>query len=217
MALVQWKQIDPELRGYGKLSGSLELTGSQAITGDLTVGGKVTAQEYHTELISASILYESGSSQFGNSLDDTHIFTGSVSITGSFVINGVDFGDVTGGLITQITAGDGLSGGGTQGNVTLDLDTGSAHFTEALAAINYAGIFKQTGSVYATTNDLEVTGSLTLEYNGSTDPLKITSGSKELFSVNGEGVLKLISQSGTPSPIEGGIYYGNDGNFYFGS
>lgn len=217
MALVQWKQIDPELRGYGKLSGSLELTGSQAITGDLTVGGKVTAQEYHTELISASILYESGSSQFGNSLDDTHIFTGSVNITGSFSINGVDFDDLTGGLITAVNAGDGLSGGGTSGNLELSLDTGSTHFTEALAAINYAGIFKQTGSVYATTNDLEVTGSLTLDYNGSIDPLKITSGSKEVFSVSGEGVLKLISQSGTPNPVEGGIYFGNDGNFYFGS
>jgi len=217
MALVQWKQIDPELRGYGKLSGSLELTGSQVISGDLTVGGTVTAQEYHTEVVSASILYESGSSQFGNSFDDTHLFTGSVSVTGSLVVNGVDFGDFAGDVITGIQAGDGLSGGGTTGSVVLNLDTGSTHFTEALAAINYAGIFKQTGSIYATTNDLEVTGSLTLDYNGSTDPLKITSSSEELFSVSGEGVLKLISQSGTPNPVEGGIYFGNDGNFYFGS
>lgn len=217
MALVQWKQIDPELRGYGKLSGSLELTGSQSITGDLTVGGTVTAQEYHTELISASILYESGSSQFGNSLDDTHIFTGSVSITGSFFVNGTDLTDIGGDAVTGVIAGDGLSGGGTSGSVELTLDTGSAHFTEALAAINYAGIFKETGSFYATTNDLQVTGSLTLDYNGSSDPLQITSGSETVFSVTGEGVLKLISQSGTPSPIEGGIYFGPDGNFYFGS
>jgi hypothetical protein len=217
MALVQWKQIDPELRGYGKLSGSLELTGSQSITGDLTVGGTVTAQEYHTELISASILYESGSSQFGNSLDDTHIFTGSVSITGSFFVNGTDLSDIGQAAVTGVIAGDGLSGGGTSGSVELTLDTGSAHFTQALAAINYAGIFKETGSFYATTNDLQVTGSLTLDYNGSSDPLQITSGSKTVFSVTGEGVLKLISQSGTPSPIEGGIYFGPDGNFYFGS
>lgn len=123
----------------------------------------------------------------------------------------------SGSALTGVTAGDGLSGGGSSGNVTITLDTGSSHFTEALAAINYAGIFKETGSYYATTNDLQVTGSLTLDYNGSTDPLKITSGSQEVFSVSGQGILKLISQSGTPNPIEGGIYYGNDGNFYFGS
>lgn len=217
MALIQWKQIDPNLRDSGRLSGSLYLTGSQFVTGDLTVEGRVTAQEYHTELISASILFESGSSKFGDSFDDTHIFTGSVNITGSFSINGVDFDSLAGGLITSVNPGDGLLGGGSTGDLTLTLDTGSAHFTEALAAINYAGIFKQTGSYFATTNDLEVTGSLTLDYNGSTDPLKITSGSKTVFSVSGEGILKLISQSGTPNAVEGGIYYGNDGNFYFGS
>ena len=217
MALIQWKQIDPQLRADGQLTGSLSLSGSQNISGDLVVGGKVTAQEYHSEIISASILFESGSSLFGNSFDDTHQFTGSVIITGSFSINGVDFDNLTGGLITAVEAGDGLSGGGTSGNLELRLDTGSTHFTEALAAIANAGIFKQTGSVWATTNDLEVTGSITLDYNGSTDPLKITSGSQTTFSITGDGVLRLISQSGTPTPAAGAIYFGNDGNFYFGS
>lgn len=119
--------------------------------------------------------------------------------------------------ITGVTAGDGLSGGATSGNATLNLDTGSTHFTEALRAIDYAGIFKQTGSAYSTTNDLEVSGSITLDYNGSTDPFKITSGSLETFSISGEGILTLISQSGTPTAVAGGIYFGNDGNFYFGS
>ena len=90
MALIQWKQIDPRLRGDGQLTGSLYLSGSQSVTGDLNVGGILTAQEYHSELISASVLYESGSSLFGNSADDTHLFTGSVNITGSLFVNGED-------------------------------------------------------------------------------------------------------------------------------
>ena len=59
------------------------------ITGDLAVGGTLTAQEVHTEFESASILFTSGSTQFGNSSDDVHEFkgntiSGSVTSTGSF-------------------------------------------------------------------------------------------------------------------------------------
>lgn len=88
MALVQWKQISPHLSGSGNLTGSLNLLGDQTVSGDLVVGGRLTAQEFHTELTSASIIYESGSSLFGNSYDDTHTFTGSVLITGSFYSKG---------------------------------------------------------------------------------------------------------------------------------
>ena len=59
------------------------------ITGDLAVGGTLTAQEVHTEFESASILFTSGSTQFGNSSDDVHEFkgntiSGSITSTGSF-------------------------------------------------------------------------------------------------------------------------------------
>jgi hypothetical protein len=53
------------------------------IAGNLTVEGIVTAQEFHTEFVSASIVYSSGSTKFGDTLDDIHQFTGSVDITGS--------------------------------------------------------------------------------------------------------------------------------------
>ena len=57
------------------------------VNGDATIGGIVTAQEFHTEFISGSIIYASGSTQFGDTLDDTHIFTGSLQITGSVSLN----------------------------------------------------------------------------------------------------------------------------------
>ena len=53
------------------------------ITGDLTVGGTITAQEFHTEFTSASIIYESGSTKFGDTSDDIHSFSGSFRISGS--------------------------------------------------------------------------------------------------------------------------------------
>ncbi len=61
-----------------------------AITvGTATITGTLTAQEVHTEFESASILFTSGSTQFGNSSDDVHDFkgntiSGSATSTGSF-------------------------------------------------------------------------------------------------------------------------------------
>ena len=103
MALVQWKQIDPNLSGSGNLTGSLNLYGDQTVSGDVTIGGTLIAQEYRTELISASILFESGSTLFGNSLDDTHTFTGSVNITGSLLVNNENLSSiiVNGGIFRK--------------------------------------------------------------------------------------------------------------------
>jgi hypothetical protein len=60
------------------------------VAGNLLVTGRLTAQEFHTSLVSASIIYQSGSTQFGNSSDDTHQFTGSLRVSGS--ITGSLFG-----------------------------------------------------------------------------------------------------------------------------
>ena len=60
------------------------------VTGDFTVGGTLTAQEVHTEFESASILFTSGSTIFGNSSDDVHNMTGSMNISGSLTLNDGD-------------------------------------------------------------------------------------------------------------------------------
>ncbi len=53
---------------------------------DVTATGTVTAQEFHTEFISASVIYDSGSTRFGDTTDDTHAFTGSLTTSGSSLI-----------------------------------------------------------------------------------------------------------------------------------
>ena len=72
----------------------LSISGSGQLSGDLVILGTVTAQEFKSELVSSSILFDSGSSLFGNTPDDIHTFTGSVrvsnGITGSLLsTNGV--------------------------------------------------------------------------------------------------------------------------------
>jgi hypothetical protein len=131
--------------------------------------------------------------------------------------SGFGGGGVSGsGDITAVIAGTGLTGGGTSGSVAITLDTGSAHFTNAITNLLDSGIFTATGSIYSTTNDLQITGSLTLDYNGSSEPFNVTSASIEVFKVSKSGVLTIASQSSVPNPVSGGIYFGSDGHFYFG-
>ena len=75
------------VQGNISASGDLYIDGTTNIDGDLTVGGIVTAQEFHTEFVSASIVYQSGSTKFGDTADDVHSFTGSVDITGSLTLD----------------------------------------------------------------------------------------------------------------------------------
>lgn len=55
--------------------------GDTTINGDLTVIGTET-------IVSSSVLYDSGSTIFGDSVDDKHDFIGDVSITGSLFVSG---------------------------------------------------------------------------------------------------------------------------------
>ena len=73
-------------------SGGISTTGDLAITGSLNVSenivvqGTITAQEFNTELVSSSVIYESGSTKFGDTSDDTHDFTGSLNVDGGITI-----------------------------------------------------------------------------------------------------------------------------------
>ena len=62
---------------------------------DLKVDGTVTAQEFHTEVVSSSIVFTSGSTRFGNTSDDAHEITGSLSVRGSEIFFGTSSSDRT--------------------------------------------------------------------------------------------------------------------------
>ena len=85
----------------------LDVAGTGRFTEDLIVGGKVVAQEFHTEFVSASIQYSRGSTQFGDTEDDTHIFSGSISLnsgtTKEFLISGS--GLLSGSSVTSASFG----------------------------------------------------------------------------------------------------------------
>ena len=75
------------ITGDINITGSVTTTGDFTVNGNATIGGVLTAREYHTEFVSASIIFASGSTRFGDTTDDTHHFTGSMLMTGSLVLN----------------------------------------------------------------------------------------------------------------------------------
>ena len=78
---------DNSITGSISLAGSLTTTGDTTIQGDATINGTLTVRELKTEFVSASIVFESGSTIFGDTADDTHQFSGSVLTSGSLRLN----------------------------------------------------------------------------------------------------------------------------------
>jgi hypothetical protein len=83
------------ISGSLNITGSVIVTGSMTIEGDASVSGTLTVQEFHTEFVSSSILFESGSTVFGNSVDDTHQFSGSIFTSGSFSLNNYSVDEIS--------------------------------------------------------------------------------------------------------------------------
>lgn len=77
------------------LTGSLDVEYNVSTSGDFTVGGSITAQNILSELTQSFALHDSGSTQFGNSLDDIQNITGSAGITGSLAVAGYSVTEVS--------------------------------------------------------------------------------------------------------------------------
>jgi len=92
---------NPTVYSYTGISGSVNITGSLTTSGDMTVQGDttilgtLTAKEFKTTYVSSSILFESGSTKLGDTIDDNHHRTGSVNITGSFSLNGYSVNEIS--------------------------------------------------------------------------------------------------------------------------
>ncbi len=64
-------------------------------TDDLTILGSLTAEKIETEVTQSVTLFESGSTQFGDTSDDTHQFSGSLSSSGSLNLNNYELNEIS--------------------------------------------------------------------------------------------------------------------------
>jgi len=166
---------------------------------DLIVQGKLTAQEFNTELISSSIIFESGSTKFGDSFDDVHSFTGSLEVQGtvsattfsglissSAQVSYTGLSDTPAGIVSGSTQVKALLPAGTvSGSVqvainsttgTLDVNkggTGQTTYTNGQLLIgNTTGNTLAKATLTGTSNQVTVTngaGSITLSTPQNTD------------------------------------------------
>ena len=165
------------------VNGNTTISSNATVGGNLVVNGKLTAQEVHTEITSASIIFESGSTIFGNSGDDTHQFTGVVSI------NGVSIGA---GVINEFTASQ------------LENDIRMLYITGALNAFTASQIGKD-GTLAEVTSSLrffyQTTSSLhafTASQIGKDSTLKVVTSSLNAFTasqIGKDGTLAEVTSS----------------------
>jgi hypothetical protein len=186
--------------------GTTEINDTLFVQGDITTSGSITAREFKTEFVSSSIIYASGSNQFGDTGDDVHEFSGSLKIgnltfsTSSIGIQSdtdlISLSDDTFTLNGNIVIDDGA-------NIGIDSDTNLLDLNDQNLIVN--GILDSTGRIDAQSG-LQVSGSslsvgndLTLNYtspvshslmfvnytNKTVDLLPAASSSGQLAQFNG--------------------------------
>ena len=145
------------LKGSGTLQ-SVATNASPTFAG-ATITGTLTAQEVHTEFTSASIIFSSGSTIFGDTTDDTHLFSGSVSIHNGEV--GVAAGGSADELVIKNNGDAGISVLSPNGN-SARIQFGSTSDND----IGHIGGFYNSGNEYLF---FSVDGSTRMVIGGATN------------------------------------------------
>jgi hypothetical protein len=83
----------------GSVSASISPNNGFRVNTDVYIDGILTAKEIHTDYVTSSVLYQSGSTKFGDTSDDNHLFTGSVLVDGkvnaSSLTGSINFNNLT--------------------------------------------------------------------------------------------------------------------------
>ena len=108
-------------------TGSNSFRATQSITGSLTVTGQIIAQTLNVQQVTSSIVFSSGSNNFGCDLNSRQTFTGSVLMTGSLVVN-------TTGPELQVT-----NAGVVLGNLIADRHSVTGSFYQMGPAAGFSG------------------------------------------------------------------------------
>ena len=179
-------------------SEALEVIGTISASTDIYAGGDifcegiVTADEFHTTIISTSVNFSTGNTEFGDESSDLHRFTGSVEISGNLTVTDDDslfqgmvsmssistsLGIVTHGPISGTSTLDITGNTNLDGTLEIASDiTASANMvvggSGSFTLLSASGDFDITGDIRST-GDIDFTGDRSITTTGATDDLSI--------------------------------------------
>lgn len=201
MALISWKQISPDLLSYGRLTGSLEVSGSIVSEGHIVPS---TGAEF--DLGSADKPFR-----------DLYLHTASLKFVREGAVISTIVGDADGIKIGNIRI--------TTSSIDIVNNAGSVISTVAQASSSAGdvvgtkvdpAIFSKTGSFSSATTDIQVTGSLSIRLNGSSDTFKVNINGEDKLEVNTEGTVIYKPVATAPTYVSGGLFFSASGDFYLG-
>ena len=201
MALISWKQISPDLLTYGKLTGSLEVSGSIVSEGHIVP--------------SEAAQFDIGSSD--KPFRDLYLHTASLKFVREGTVISTIVGEADGIKVGNIRI--------TTSSIDIIRNDGSVLSTVAEASSSAGevvgtkvdpAIFSKTGSFTSATTDVQVTGSLAINLNGSTDTFKISLDGEDKLEIDTEGTVIYKPLTTAPTYKKGGLFFSSSGDFYLG-
>ena len=172
-------------KGPQTIQSTLSVTQNAYVGGNLVVSGTLTAQEYYSEITSASIIYSEGSTIFGNTWDDTHTFTGSI------ILNGVSLNNQN-NRINQATASlQTFTASQDDRNFVLGIVTGSIN--RATASLQQATASLQTFTASQDSRNF-VLGIVTGSINQATASIQSQTASLLAFTASQDSRNFTLSQ-----------------------
>jgi len=165
---------ESQITGSISINGGLTTSANVTVEGDTNVNGTLTVRELHTEFVSASIVFASGSTQFGDTLDDTHQFSGSIFVSGSLNLNNYS--------ITEISNDSNLTDSSATALVTENAVKNYVN-TNVIQSNSY--LRKQ---FFKTSNSITIPSTASFSAISASAPTGLTSTSKNdfVFFINGQ-------------------------------
>jgi hypothetical protein len=179
------------------LKGAIEVTGSNlTVKGDLRVLGTLTSIDSETIVLGDNIIELNGTEEaFG----------------GLLIRDPINPNKISGSLLWDATQDKWIAGPlGSEDTIVLlsDLDN-------ILSGSDNVGIWRETGSFYATTNDLQLTGSMVirgdLRVEGSTTLVQTVNSNVESLIVS--GAMSIVRNELNPQIVSASLFIQNLGTF----
>jgi hypothetical protein len=193
--------------GSNTFVGNQVVTGSLTVTGSITTPGILTAQTLVVQTITSSVDFVTGSTRFGSVIGNTHVFTGSLLISGS-----VGIGTNTPDIFSRGFSGNtlGFSSNGETG-VELNSSVGNGAYLDMGAG--GTRIFTIRANT-TNTNLSTTTGSMSFTVSGS-DRIFISSSGNVGIGTTSPSTLFQTNQAGSTGYFYSGQQSGTEIAYWY--